>query len=105
MFGAYMPAIPPRSGTRFRWWASIALLLTAGTPLAAEIPAPPPGVHPSPQEGSITVARLRNIQVYVVGDVVRPGAYQMSAAGTVLTGFYAAGGPVGPGETPREAAG
>ncbi len=42
---------------------------------------------------SITVARLRNIQVYVVGDVVRPGAYQISAAGTVLTGLYAAGGP------------
>ncbi|HYL29968.1 MAG TPA: SLBB domain-containing protein [Gemmatimonadales bacterium] len=42
---------------------------------------------------SITVARLRTIQVYVVGDVVRPGAYQMSAAGTVLTGLYAAGGP------------
>ncbi len=42
---------------------------------------------------SITVARLRTIQVYVVGDVVRPGAYQMSAASTVLTGLYAAGGP------------
>ncbi len=42
---------------------------------------------------SITVARLRNIQVYVVGDVVRPGAYQISAAGTVLSALYAAGGP------------
>ena len=41
----------------------------------------------------LTVARLRNIQVYVAGDVVRPGAYQMSSAGTVLTALYAAGGP------------
>ncbi len=42
---------------------------------------------------SVTVARLRNIQVYVVGDVVRPGAYQISAAATVLSGLYVAGGP------------
>ena len=41
----------------------------------------------------ISVSRLRNIQVYVVGDVVRPGAYQISGAGTVLTALYAAGGP------------
>lgn len=41
----------------------------------------------------ISVARLRTIQVYVVGDVARPGAYQISAAGTVLTALYAAGGP------------
>jgi len=42
---------------------------------------------------SVTVARLRTIQVYVTGDVVRPGAYQISAAGTVLSALYAAGGP------------
>ena len=41
----------------------------------------------------VTVAKLRNIQVYVVGDVIRPGAYQISGAGTVLTALYAAGGP------------
>jgi protein involved in polysaccharide export with SLBB domain len=41
----------------------------------------------------LSLARLRNIQVYVAGDVVRPGAYQMSSAGTVLTALYAAGGP------------
>jgi protein involved in polysaccharide export with SLBB domain len=41
----------------------------------------------------ITVGRLRNIQVFVVGDVVRPGAYQISAAGTALSALYAAGGP------------
>jgi protein involved in polysaccharide export with SLBB domain len=41
----------------------------------------------------VSIARLRNIQVYVAGDVVRPGAYQISAAGTALTALYAAGGP------------
>jgi polysaccharide biosynthesis/export protein len=41
----------------------------------------------------ISLAKLRNIQVYVAGDVVRPGAYQISAAGTALTALYAAGGP------------
>ena len=41
----------------------------------------------------ISLGRLRNIQVFVVGDVVRPGAFQMSGAGTVLTALYAAGGP------------
>jgi polysaccharide export outer membrane protein len=41
----------------------------------------------------LSIARLRSIQVFVTGDVVRPGAYQMSSAGTVLTALYAAGGP------------
>jgi protein involved in polysaccharide export with SLBB domain len=41
----------------------------------------------------LSLAKLRSIQVYVAGDVVRPGAYQMSAVGTVLTALYAAAGP------------
>ena len=41
----------------------------------------------------VTVARLRTSQLYVVGDVAKPGSYQVSAAGTVLTALYAAGGP------------
>ncbi len=41
----------------------------------------------------ISLARLRNIQVYVAGEVIRPGAYQISGAGTVLTALYSAGGP------------
>ena len=41
----------------------------------------------------LSLARLRNIQVYVAGDVVRAGAYQISSAGTVLSALYAAGGP------------
>jgi polysaccharide biosynthesis/export protein len=41
----------------------------------------------------LSLANLRKIQVYVAGDVVRPGAYQVSAAGTALNALYAAGGP------------
>jgi protein involved in polysaccharide export with SLBB domain len=37
--------------------------------------------------------RLRTIRVYVVGDVERPGAYDISALSTVLNALYAAGGP------------
>jgi protein involved in polysaccharide export with SLBB domain len=42
---------------------------------------------------SVSVARLRSNQVYVVGDVRRPGSYMISSAGTALTALYAAGGP------------
>ena len=41
----------------------------------------------------MSVARLRSNQVYVVGDVRRPGSYVVSSAGTALTALYAAGGP------------
>lgn len=42
---------------------------------------------------SITPARLRSNQVFVIGDVRQPGSYRISAAGTALTALYAAGGP------------
>lgn len=42
---------------------------------------------------SISVARLRSNQVYVVGDVEQPGSYRVSSAGTVMSALYAAGGP------------
>ncbi|MGH7657697.1 MAG: SLBB domain-containing protein, partial [Gemmatimonadales bacterium] len=41
----------------------------------------------------VTVSRIRTQQVFVVGDVSRPGAWAISAAGNVLTALYAAGGP------------
>src|SRR5205823_5433150 len=40
----------------------------------------------------ISVANVRANQVYVVGEVTQPGAYQMSSLGTALTALYAAGG-------------
>ncbi|MDQ2666067.1 MAG: SLBB domain-containing protein [Gemmatimonadota bacterium] len=39
------------------------------------------------------MAKLRSNQIYVVGDVQRPGSYLISSAGTALTALYAAGGP------------
>lgn len=42
---------------------------------------------------SVSVARLRSNQVWVVGSVERPGSYRISSAGTALTALYAAGGP------------
>ena len=42
---------------------------------------------------SVSVSRLRSVQVFVTGDVVAPGAYRISSAGTALTALYAAGGP------------
>jgi polysaccharide biosynthesis/export protein len=41
----------------------------------------------------VTVSRLRMNQVFVVGEVVAPGSYQISGAGTVLSALYAALGP------------
>ncbi len=40
----------------------------------------------------ISVANVRANQIYVVGEVTQPGAYQISSLGTVLTALYAAGG-------------
>lgn len=40
----------------------------------------------------VSVANVRANQVFVIGEVVQPGAYQVSALGTVLTALYAAGG-------------
>ena len=44
---------------------------------------------------AVTVARLRTVRVYVVGDVQRPGAYDISSLSTPLNALYAAGGPTG----------
>ena len=41
----------------------------------------------------LSISRLRTIQIYVTGEVQRPGAYQVSAGGSVLGALYAAGGP------------
>ena len=41
----------------------------------------------------LSVSKVRAIQVYVSGDVARPGLYQVSGAGSVLSALYAAGGP------------
>jgi protein involved in polysaccharide export with SLBB domain len=42
---------------------------------------------------SISLGHLRSIQVYVVGEARRPGAYTISALSTVLNALFASGGP------------
>jgi protein involved in polysaccharide export with SLBB domain len=42
---------------------------------------------------AVTIARLRTVRVYVVGDVQRPGAYDISSLSTPINALYAAGGP------------
>ncbi len=46
---------------------------------------------------AVTVARLRTVRVYVVGDVQRPGAYDISSLASPLSALYAAGGPTSTG--------
>jgi len=46
---------------------------------------------------AVTVARLRTIRIYVVGDVQRPGAYDVSSLASPLSALYAAGGPTSAG--------
>jgi len=41
----------------------------------------------------ITPARLGSNQIFVTGDVVRPGSFRVSSAGTALSALYAARGP------------
>lgn len=45
----------------------------------------------------VTLGQLRPIRIYVIGEVTRPGSYQLSSASTVLTALYAAGGPAATG--------
>ncbi len=55
-----------------------------------------PGVRRGPNARTrftVTVSRLRAMQVFVTGDVEHPGSYRVSSAGTGLTALYAAGGP------------
>ena len=40
----------------------------------------------------LSVASVRAVQVFVIGEVSQPGAYQISALGTALTALYTAGG-------------
>lgn len=50
---------------------------------------------------SLTIAELRSIEVWVVGDVVRPGRLTLPGTATVFTALYAAGGPLETGSLRR----
>ena len=48
-------------------------------------------------EADVSISRLRSIRVYVVGDVERPGAYDVSSMSTPLNALFEAGGPTSQG--------
>jgi protein involved in polysaccharide export with SLBB domain len=41
----------------------------------------------------VSLGKLRSIQVFVLGDVIQPGGYMLTATSTVLNALYYAGGP------------
>ncbi len=45
----------------------------------------------------VSLSRLRTVRVYIVGDVARPGAYDISSLSTPLNALFAAGGVTGRG--------
>ncbi len=54
------------------------------------------GVRRSPTATThfdVTVSRVRVNQVYIVGEVAKPGSYAVSALATVMNALYQAGGP------------
>ena len=42
---------------------------------------------------AVSVSQLRSVRVYVVGDVQRPGGYNISSLSTPVSALYTAGGP------------
>lgn len=61
--------------------------------LAARLGRVYSGISSGSTRFSILPTRVGTIQVFVLGDVQSPNAYQVSRLGTVLTALYAAGGP------------
>ena len=51
------------------------------------------GIERGTTHFSLQPTKVGTNQVYVLGDVAMPNAYQLSRLGTVLTALYAAGGP------------
>ena len=45
------------------------------------------------EQVDVSLARIRSVRVYVVGEVVNPGAYDVSSLSTPLNALIAAGGP------------
>jgi protein involved in polysaccharide export with SLBB domain len=44
-------------------------------------------------QADVSLSRLRTVHIYVVGDVERPGAYDVSSLSSLLNALYLAGGP------------
>jgi len=59
------------------------------------------GISKDPDQGTtfvdVTLGKLRGIRVFVVGEAVQPGAYELSSVASIFTALYAAGGPASSG--------
>ena len=51
------------------------------------------GIRSGTTRFDVTIARLRTNQIFVTGEAMQPGAYQLASVATVLNALYAAGGP------------
>ena len=51
------------------------------------------GIRRGTTSVNLSITELRTIQIYVVGEVEQPGAYQLSSVATVTNALYAANGP------------
>lgn len=51
------------------------------------------GLRRGTAQFDVSLGRLRTNQIYVVGEVSRPGSYRISSVGTLLEALYEAGGP------------
>jgi protein involved in polysaccharide export with SLBB domain len=51
------------------------------------------GIKTGSTHFDVTIAKLRTNQVFAIGEVLQPGAYQLASVATVLNALYAAGGP------------
>lgn len=51
------------------------------------------GIRRGTTSVNVTITELRTIQVYVTGEILQPGAYQLASVATVTNALYAAAGP------------
>ena len=51
------------------------------------------GIRAGTTKVEVTVGRVRMVQVYVIGEVARPGSYQIPSVSSALTALYQGGGP------------
>lgn len=52
-----------------------------------------PGLNTGAVSLQLTVGQLRTIQVSLIGEIKRPGNYQLSSLSTIMNALYASGGP------------
>ncbi len=52
-----------------------------------------PGLNSGAVSLQVTVGQLRTIQVSLIGEIKRPGNYQLSSLSTIMNALYASGGP------------